>query len=228
MVTTTKELAKPIKNILAGNSFARKSLVVSLCFAASLLFTPYGEAGQARQKIVPGVYEFLMLAVNRDGEVSGFYRESQGEGVVKTCSFFLKGKDVDGQASIVTWNERVFPGILRNVGNDDVNLKIPQGLEHPGCGLVLMPQIADEGRIISRISETKWESLKVVNNQRAALYSEPSIHKKTKSYFIKNDVLGVMSVSGQWAKVEFPREGKASIAGWVMIDDIKDPTPPKN
>jgi len=38
------------------------------------------------------MYEGLMLAVAQSGEISGYYRESQGEGVTKTCSVLLIGQ----------------------------------------------------------------------------------------------------------------------------------------
>ena len=221
------ELAKHIKNTReASPSFRQTPVYLSLLFSVLLLSASDSRSDEANQKIIPGIYEFLLLAVDHEGEVLGFYRESQGEGVVKTCSFFLKGKDIGGQAKIVTWSDQLFPGLLTNEGRDDVNLKIVQGLEHPGCGLVLMPKIAEEGLALSRITETKWESLKRVKNSRTTLFSEPSPSKQTKSYFIKNDVLGVVSVNGEWMKVEFPREGKASIKGWVRSNDMQDLLPP--
>ena len=225
MAIMIKELVKPIKNTRAGNPFfknMKKSLTFLFC--SSLLFLPDGRAGEVGQKFTPGMYEGLMLAVDQEGGLLGFYRESQGEGVVKTCSFFLKGKNVGGQASVATWNIQVFPGLLRTDGKD-INLKIEQGREHPGCGLVLLPEIT-KGIVLERTSEAQWGSLKIVKNDRAPLFSEPSLDKKTKSYFIKRDVLGVVTVNGEWVKVEFPRDGKAAIKGWVRSSDMQDLLPP--
>ena len=225
MAIMIKELVKPIKNTRAGNPFSKKMKKFStLLFCSLLLFLPDGRAGEAGQKFIPGMYEGLMLAVDREGGLLGFYREVQGTGPTKTCSFYLKGKDVGGQASVATWNMQVFPGLLRTDGKD-VNLKIDQGREHPGCGLVLLPEIT-KGVVLERTSEAQWGSLKVVKNNRAPLFFEPSPGKETKSYFIKNDVLGVVSASGEWVKVEFPREGKASIKGWVRSSDMQDLLPP--
>lgn len=227
MVTMIKESVKRMRNTREGNSmFKQPSAYLSLLFGALFLFAPNGKAVEAGQKIIPGMYEFLMLAADQKGEVTGFYRESQGEGVVKTCSFFLKGTDTGGQANLVTWHDQVFPGILKNESKNDINLKIAKGLEHPGCGLVLMPMIAEEGRGFTRIYASKWESLKIVKSDRAPLFSEPSADKKTKSYFIKKDVLGVVSVNGEWVNVEFPREGKAAIKGWLRSSDMQDLLPP--
>ena len=222
---------------MCDSLFRRITTHALLLFSVLFLFAPNGKAGETSQKLVPGVYEFLMLAVDPGNEVLGFYRESQGEGVVKTCSFFLKGRMKDGQANIASWSGlfhgpsidegKVFPGLLKNKGGNDVSLKIERGPEHPGCSLVLMPQISDEGLVLERTNEAKWVSLKIVKNDRAPLFSEPVSGKKTKSYFIKNDVLGVVSMNGEWINVEFPREGKQPVKGWVKSNDVQDLQPPQ-
>jgi hypothetical protein len=165
-----------------------------------------------------------MLAVDQDGTVTGFYRESQGEKPSKTCTFFLRGKTGAEPIAINSWNSQSFPGQIKAEGAD-VNLKIGQAREHPGCGLVLMPEIAT-GITLERTAATQWRSLKIVQGSRTPLFAAPSAGKKTKSYFVKNDVLGVLGHSGEWLQVEFPREGKASIKGWLKASDMQDLLPP--
>lgn len=210
---------------------------LSLLLCGLLLITTYARAGEAGQKFTSGMYEGLMLAVD-SGEVVGFFNVERGEGVTFSCSFFLKGKEVKGQANIVTWSgQRIrkdgdiyfFPGILKNENKDDVFLKIEQGSgEHPGCGMAIGPQIGEEGLPLSRNYEAKWTSLRMVKTDRASLFSEPTPDKKTKSYFIRGDVLGVLSVNGEWLNIEFPRPGKKStIKGWVRSGDVQDLQPPQ-
>ena len=81
-----------------------------------------------------------MLAVNSRGMVTGYYREEQGRSVVKACTFYLAGTGKGGEIPVVTWNEQAFRGTLKALRNG-VRLKIVQGREHPGCGLVLLPLI---------------------------------------------------------------------------------------
>lgn len=213
------------------------SVYLSLLLSALLLITPDGRAGEADQKFTSGMYEGLMLAVDDKGGLQGYFEQSLGA-VNVTCAFLLKGKDSGGQANIVTWSSQLFEGGLRNPekyffpgllrrsktihGDEAVDMKIEQGYGHPGCG----PDIA-ENYGYSRNYEAKWVSLKLVKSKRASLFSGPSIDKKTKAYVIARDVLGVLAVNGDWINIEFPREGKKSIKGWVRSEDVEELTPPQ-
>lgn len=228
MATMIKELARHTRSIRAVNRLpiALSGLSLLMLFCSLFLLASYARAGDVIQKFVPGMYEGLMLAVDHDGHLTGFYREAQGQGPTKTCSFFLGGQDTRGQAIVTTWNDLVLPGLLAVAGKD-LKLKIERGREHPGCGLVLLPEVST-GITLERTSEAQWNTLKMVQNTRAQLFSEPSFDKKSKSYFIKNDVLGIVAVSGEWLKVEFPREGKPAIKGWVRSSDTQNLPPPRN
>ena len=120
----------------------------------------------------------------------------------------------------------IFPGLLQNE-SEAVTLKIKQIRKEPGCDAVLTPEISDEGFNLRRTAATKWVGLRIVKNTRAPLFSGPSLDKKTRAYFIRNNVLGVVSVSGDWINVEFPRDGKKMIIGWVRSDDVEDLQPPQ-
>jgi hypothetical protein len=228
MATTISESARRIGNIPVGKMCSRMlprlSIVVALCSQFVLL--SHGWAVETVQTFKAGKYEGLMLAVDREGNLSGYYRETQGEGVTKTCAFYLKGKAADSEAKISTWSDQVFPGVIKTAGTD-VNLKIEKGREFPGCGLVLMPEIA-QGITFDKTFGANWNDLKIIASDRAYLFSEPSTDKKLKSYLIKNDVVGTLSRNGDWVQVEFPREGKKSISGWIKSSDIRDLSSPGN
>jgi hypothetical protein len=196
---------------------------LSLLFAIGAAITPAQAADASSLK--PGKYEGLMLAVDPAGNLSGYYRESQGEGVSKTCTFFLKGKVADNHAELSTWSDQVYPGVLKADGAD-VNLQIEKGRDFPGCGLVLMPEIA-QGIKFDKTLDAKWSDLEIVASNRAYLYSAPAEDKKLKSYLIKGDVVGALSTNGDWVQVEFPREGKKSVSGWINVNDVKALQPPK-
>ena len=235
MVIMLNLLAKHIKNI--GNPLIRRLPVHLSCLLFGLFsFTPDGRAGEVGQNFIPGMYEGLMLAVDRD-EVVGFFNVERGEGVTFTCSFFLKGKQVKDQANIVTWSGQrlrkdediyFFPGLLKNENKEDINLKIDQGSGgHPGCSMAIGPQIGEDGLRLSRNYQANWASLKMVKRDRASLFSGPAVDTKTKSYFIRGDVLAVLSANGEWLNIEFPRPGKKSIKGWIRSDDVEDLQPPQ-
>lgn len=232
MVTTTAGSARHIANTRVPDMrvtvFTKLSLLMALCCQFALL--PQAQAVEVTQAFKSGKYEGLMLAADHDGNLSGYYSETQGEGVTKTCTFFLKGKIAENRAEnrveVATWSDQVFPGVLKTVGTD-VSLQIEKGREFPGCGLVLMPEIA-RGITLDKTFEAKWDDLKIVVNDRAYLFSEPSESKKMKSYLIKNDVVGILSRNGEWVRIEFPRDGKKSIGGWVKASDVKEFSAPQN
>lgn len=237
MAGMIKLLVKRIKNTRVGNPMIRQlPLYLSLLLSGLFLLTLDGRAGEAGEKFTSGIYEGLMLAVNDEGELQGFFKQSLGA-VDVTCSFFLKGKDSGGQANIISWsgqrfrekrkNPKIysFPGLLKNAsvnGTDAIDLKIEQGFGHPGCGVDVA-----EGMLLSRTAKANWVSLRMVKNTRAPLFSGPALDKKTKSYVIRNDVLGVVSMNGEWINVEFPREGKKPIKGWVRTEDVEELMPPQ-
>jgi len=64
-----------------------------------------------------------------------------------------------------------------------------------------------------------------VSVTRARLYSEPVEERIQRSYFVKGDVVGVLSKSESWIKVEYPREGKKSVIGWLKSSDVDDFAP---
>ena len=191
MVIMMNLLAKRIKHIQGGKPMIKQlPMYLLLLLCGLFLFSSDGRAGDVGQKFIPGMYEGLMLAVDHE-EVVGFFNAVRGVGVTFRCAFSLKGKEVNGQANIVTWSGRrirkdgdnFFPGLLKNE-NEGVHLKIEQKPgEHPGCGMAIGPQIGEEGLSLTRYYEAKWTSLRMVKNDRASLFSGSALDKKTKSYF---------------------------------------------
>ena len=167
----------------------------------------------------PGAYENLLLAVNKNGAVTGYYREVQGDGVTKTCSFFLQGEAKDGIANITTWGEKPFAGVLKADGNK-VNLKIEKGQEHPGCGLVMMPEIAT-GLSFDLLTQARWSELRTIASEKSYSHSEPNANKGLKSYLVKGDVIGVVANQGEWLQIDY-YSGDAKISRrWIYKRDTE-------
>ena len=103
--------------------------VLSLCAAAPVL------AGSPA--LHSGKYEGLMLAVTPEHQVEGYYAEEMGEGVTRSCTFYLQGKP----SALTTWNDTAYPGSVAP-SSDGVTLTVAEGRQHPGCLNVLMPEIA--------------------------------------------------------------------------------------
>lgn len=165
----------------------------------------------------PGVYENLLLAVNKDGDVTGYYREEQGEGVVKSCAFSLQGAAKEGVAKIVAWGDKPFTGELKAEA-DAINLKIEKGREIPGCGLVLMPEIAS-GLSFDLVAKAPWSELRAIANEKSYFYSEPSAAKLLKSYLVKGDVVGVVASQGEWLQIDYYSSSGKMSRRWIYARD---------
>jgi hypothetical protein len=189
----------------------------------AVLFAASAFAETPAPRLRSGIFEGLLLAVNPQGEITGYYREEQGEGVVKTCSFFLAGKVAGGAASVTTWSMQRFPGRL-TPQSDGVELRIKQGDEHPGCGLVLPPLIAS-GMGFSLVRETNWRELRRIVDKRANFHSAPSEAKKMRAFVVTGDVVGVIAESGEWLEVEYPGKEKTT-RGWVRAAATQKLTAP--
>lgn len=160
-----------------------------------------------------GVYENLLLAVSSDGAVTGYYREAQGEGVVKTCAFMFKGEARTDVANILIGEDESFTGKI-HAETDGINLKIAKGRELPGCGLVLMPEIA-EGLSYDLITKVSWSELRTITSEKSYFYSEPKVDKQLKSYLVKGDVVGVVTKEGDWLQVDYYSDGGKMSRRWI-------------
>jgi len=162
-----------------------------------------------------------MLAVAQSGEISGYYRESQGEGVTKTCSFFLAGSASSDQVRIISGAGKSVPGMLMSEGDGAV-LKIEKGRELPGCGLVLIPEIA-QGITLSRTFEANWVMLRRIASPKAYFFRGPTAQQRLNAYLVKGDVVGVLSESDDWLNVEYVgNSGNSRTTGWIRSKDCED------
>jgi hypothetical protein len=180
-----------------------------------------GAVAQARLR--SGIYEGLMLAVDEQGGVTGYFREAQGSGVTKACRFFLAGRQRDSGADVATWNIETFPGSLQSA-DQGVVLRIANGRDHPGCASVLPPLIS-EGLPLDLDSKADWTSLRRVTAKKSFLFRKPN-DKSSRSYVVKGDVVGVLSQGRNWLSVEYANEGK-SARGWIRAADTAELRPPQ-
>ncbi len=165
----------------------------------------------------PGVYENMLLAVSSNGTITGYYREAQGEGVVKTSAFTFKGEAQADVAHIFVGSDQSFPGKIR-AEIDGINLTIPKGLEILGCGLVLMPEIK-EGLSYDLITKAPWRELRTIVSDKSHFYSEPKADKKLKSCLVRGDVVGVIAEEGHWAHIDYYSSSGKFIRRWIQDAD---------
>lgn len=209
-----------IKNRLSSLVVAAFPLLLALnCQFIKIPQAAASETAEATQSLKSGKYEGLMFAVDRVGNVSGHYRETQGQGVVKTCDFFFKGK-VDGdRAELSIWGSQMVPGLLTADGAN-VKLQIKDRRNLPGCDLVLLPEV-EQGMTLEKTTDAKWRAVGQIATGRASLYSDCLDSTKLKSYLIVTNVVGVLYHDSQWVQIEYLREGKSTISGWVKASDIQ-------
>ncbi|SOD20356.1 hypothetical protein [Pedobacter xixiisoli] len=59
---------------------------------------------------------------------------------------------------------------------------------------------------------------KTIAVPKASIFKNPAATQPTKMYLIKGDKVEILSQDGQWVKIRY--YGKATIEGWLRIDDI--------
>jgi len=178
--------------------------VLSLCALVPAL------AGAA--ELHSGKYEGLMLAVTPEHQVEGYYAEELGEGVTRSCTFYLQGQP----EALTTWLDKAYPGSVA-ASSDGVTLTVEQGREHPGCISVLMPEIAT-GLDLAQTASKQWIGLVTVTADKAYLLKKPGAEAAKRAYIVKDDVVGVLAFKDGWAKVEFTNAKDHTYTGWISQD----------
>jgi len=189
----------------------------------ALAVGPFAGGAWSQTFLKSGIYEGLMLAVDAQGDVTGYFREAQGSGVTKTCSFFLSGREKGGQADVVTWSLEAFPGSLKPA-DDGVILRVENGRDHPGCASVLPPLISD-GMLLDLDSRADWTSLRRVTAKRSYLLKKPNDRRGARAYLVRGDIVGVLGRSGDWLHVEYAKERRRT-GGWMRAADTAEIKPP--
>ncbi len=156
-----------------------------------------------------GQYEELMLAVTPEHEVEGFYTQALGDGVTRSCKFYLQGRP----EALSTWLDNSYPGSVSS-SPDGVTLTVEQGRQHPGCMSVLMPEIAT-GLALTQTASKQWIGLVTVSADTAHLLTTPGASAAKRPYIVKGDVVGVLAFKDGWAQVEFTNAEDRAFIGWI-------------
>ena len=201
-------------------TYNRSYLIITIL----LLVIAPASAERSPSRFKSGQYENLKLAIDESGHLTGIYHEEQGDGVVKSCSFYLAGL-VDGDKStVVTWSNKAFTGKLK-ANRDSVTLQIENGLDHLGCGLVLMPEIKS-GLDLERDSLSELLELRKVSSPRVHFHEKADAKSELKSYLVDGNIVGVMVRKGDWIEVEY-QGVKRTTKGWIPVSSTEALTPPK-
>ncbi len=190
-----------------------KNLMIWLQAAAFVFASP----AWAQSTVQSGVYEGLAVAISPAGDISGYFSEELGGDVKRGCSFFLTGKLKGTTATLKTWSDMVYPGLLRFEGQDAV-LKIAKGRHHPGCASVMMPEIAS-GLSLEKTVATKWTAIRKISAAKAYFYAAPMAAKRAKAYVVVGDVVGVLQEKPGWLEVEYPVIADTRRKTWLRTSD---------
>ncbi|WP_454121728.1 hypothetical protein [Kosakonia sp. Marseille-Q7440] len=172
-----------------------------------------------------GIYEALQLAVSPQGKVTGYYSETLGVGVTRTCAFALAGEvSAQGDAKIASWSSAVLPGHLAATA-DGVTLTVPGGQSHDGCVNAMLPLIND-GLGLSKTRDTDWQSMAQVRAERLYFYRQPEEKTRRKAFVVQDDVVGVLKTQGEWTQIEYVSDEGKSTTGWVKSEALAPLTPP--
>jgi hypothetical protein len=194
---------------------------IALCAALQGMLNVGAHAAEAPLQL-SGVYESLAIAVSPAGDITGYFREEMGEGVTRTCSFMLAGKIGKDRATINSWApgkeaSSKFPGAVKFQGQELV-LTLPKGREHPGCGSVLMPEIAT-GLSFEKTSSAAWISLRQISATRAYFHAAADPSKKQRAFVVAGDMVGVLQEKAGWLRVEYPLGSSPRRQTWIRTSD---------
>jgi hypothetical protein len=169
----------------------------------------------AELKFKSGQYEQLMLAIDSQGNLTGYYHEDQGQGISKRCEFYLSGKGFGGEIPVLTWSNRTLPGTLTALSGS-VKLRIEKGRDHAGCGQVLLPQI-NQGLKFDLTEDAAWSELRQISSDRSNFYMEPDAAKALKTFVVRGDIVGIIVRNGEWLLTEY-HGAKSTTKGWLVAD----------
>jgi hypothetical protein len=192
---------------------------------ASILLVLSAAAIQAQQRITAGVYESLILAVESDGTLTGYFKEGTGDdgkGNPRfSCIFFFRGEaKAEELFEVRTWHpafpDEVIDGELRRSelgGKPAVNLRLFG--EHGGCWNVAPALKDEEGVDFELTTRGTWKSMRMVSAERAYFHSSADPKARQRAYVVKNDIVFVFDKKGDWMDVQFLSGSGKPTRGWM-------------
>lgn len=211
-------------------------LRILLLILAAAAFAVSASA-QERGKIASGSYDSLMLAVNAQGELTGYFDEGTGDdghGHPRfTCTFFIYGEKQVGNAyKVSTWypgvaEDEVITGTLKLVGKGaqaKVNLHLDG--EHGGCWNVA-PGLKERAGVDFELdSPATWEAIRIISPAKSYFFISPEAKAPQKIFVVKNDPVRVLSLKGEWAEVSYAGESGKTTQGWMKLSEFFPVKPP--
>ena len=174
--------------------------------------------------IQSGDYGGLLIGVDRQGTLTGYFENSTGNGQF-SCIFFIRGTVDNRIAHVKTWfpgdenPKEVIPGTIEAFGDNGRSvIRASLKEEHGGCRNV---QPFTREPVSFTLSELgSWESIRVVSAKRAHFYTEPTDDKPRKAYAVLGNPLRVFESKNGMVRAEYVSADKKRTQGWISERDL--------
>lgn len=198
--------------------FGRISILILFGFCG---FTAYS------QKLVSGEYgNGLKLGFDSvQNKLSGYYENYSGwDELTKAprfaCNFYFETLLKGDSLEIKTYypgekTNSLIKGTLKINSNNLLFIRLEE--EHDGCWNV--QHFADEPVNFELVKKQHWIQIRYVETAKTYFYSENSDNKKTKVYLVKNDVVCIQRIEGDWGYGTYYGDKKIS-NGWIRLSDL--------
>lgn len=191
-------------------------LILNLC-----LITAFSIAAP----IVSGDYDGMLIGVDNEGALTGYFESSTGNGQF-SCIFFVNGKSGSSPITHVdSWfptdlsPRDVIPGTIESLaekGQGAIRVKLKE--EHGGCWNV--QHFASEPAVFGLTEKGSWQAIRVVSAKRAYFHDDSSGTRPRKAYVVQGNVLRVFESQSGWARVEYESPERKRTRGWVSERDL--------
>ena len=182
-------------------------------------------AAAAQSAVVSGDYDGLLIGVDSRGRLTGYFDQGTGDdgsGNPRfTCRFLVFGiPSSNGRYDIKTWHPAFGNDIIDGEvtateisGKRGINIRLFG--EHGGCWNVAPVLKDDDGLDLELSKQGSWESIRMIASAKVFFHSAADAKTKQKAFVVKNDVVKVLNLKGEWAEVVFTSSAGRSTSGWI-------------
>lgn len=180
--------------------------------------------------LVSGDYDGLLIGVDRNGAITGYFESSTGAGKFN-CIFFISGA-VNGKRSRVdTWfpkdkeAKQVIRGVLEQTATDpSPSIRLTLTEEHGGC--MNVQHFVGDPSTFTLSEQGDWQSIRVIAANKAYFHDAPTGAKPRKAYAVQGNPVRVFETRAGWVKAEYVSEDARSTSGWIREADLFSPVSP--
>lgn len=188
------------------------------------LFATVMTAPAIAAPIVSGNYDGLLIGVDRQGNLTGYFDSSTGNGQF-SCIFFVRGTVAQPATRVDTWfpedrdANNVIAGSMQALSeNGKPVVRARLKTDPPGCWNV--QHFAAEPVSFTLDEQGSWQAIRVVSAKKAYFHDDPSGSHPRKAYAVQGNPLRVFDTQAGWVRAEYVSpEGKRT-RGWVPEKDL--------